>query len=492
MEKFDIFQDIAERTGGSIYIGVVGPVRTGKSTFIKRFMDLMVIPNISNDYDRQRAQDELPQSGSGRTIMTTEPKFVPDEAITVALNGALTFKVRLVDCVGYTVPGALGYEENDGPRMVRTPWFDDEIPFEEAAEIGTRKVITEHSTLGLVVLTDGSITELDRDAYLDAEKRVIAELKELQKPFIILLNSVHPGARATQDLAAELSEIHNVPVYPVDCLQMEQQDVLAILQGILYEFPVREIGLNLPRWVEELQDRHWLREKYNEAIFATVEEIERLRDIDTAIQQLQGYDFIEEVNIGRIDLGTGNAVINLGAGQGLFYQVLSDLTGFEIEGDHHLLRLMSELSMAKQDYDKIVGALNEVREMGYGIVVPDLSDITFDEPELIRQGNRFGVKLKASAPSIHMVRANIMTEVTPFVGTEKQGEELVRYLNDEFEKAPERIWNSDFLGKSLQDLIQEGIHGKLQKMPGNAREKLQEALTKIINEGNGGLICIIF
>src|SRR5690606_22802524 len=468
---------------------VVGPVRTGKSTFIKRFMDLLVLPRIKDGYDRQRTQDELPQSGAGRTIMTTQPRFVPDQPVSIAFNGA-TARVRLVDCVGYTVPGARGYEDEDGPRMVRTPWFEEQIPFQQAAEIGTRKVIEDHSTIGLVVTTDGSVADLPRQAYVDAEERVVAELKALGKPFLVLLNAVEPDSGAVRQLADELSEEYGVAVVPVICLRMSQQDLLDVLHEILFEFPVREVSLRLPDWVEELDEDHPLRRQFLEAAWETVAPVQRLRDMDDAVQALAGFDFVDKVTLVRMELGEGTATVRLGTRRGLFYKVLAEMTGFEVEGDHHLVRLMKELAVAKREYDKVAAALAEVYDMGYGIVTPTLEDIAFDDPEIIRQGGRFGVKLKAGAPSIHMVRANIYTEVTPFVGTEKQGEELARYLTEEFEKDPSRVWNSDFLGKSLQELVREGIQSKLHRMPEHAQEKLQETLTKIVNEGSGGLICV--
>ena len=491
MEKFDIFQDITERTGGSIYIGVVGPVRTGKSTFIKRFMDLMVLPRIEDVHEKERTIDELPQSGAGRTIMTTEPKFVPDEAVEIGLTNNIKCRVRLVDCVGYTVEGAKGYEEETGPRMVRTPWFDHEIPFQEAAEIGTRKVIAEHSTLGLVVTTDGSITEISRENYVAAEERVISELEELGKPFLVVLNSITPEKEETKALARSLEEKYNVAVIPMDCLRMTQEDIMELMHRVLYEFPVREIVIRLPQWVDELAEDHKLSKRFGAAVFETVENIHKLRDVTTAVEAFRQYESVQSVKLATMDLGSGKAVIDLFVDGSLFYQVLQEMTGFAVEGDHHLMRLMQELSAAKKEYDLIAQAFADVRERGYGIVSPRLEDITFDEPELIKKGNRFGVRLTASAPSFHLIRANIVTEVTPFVGTEKQGEEMVRYLTEEFEADPSKIWSSDFLGKSLYELIQEGISSKLHRMPEHAQEKLQETLSKIINEGSGGLICII-
>ncbi|MBU7005533.1 stage IV sporulation protein A [Phosphitispora fastidiosa] len=491
MEKLDIFRDIAERTGGDIYLGVVGPVRTGKSTFIKRFMDLLVINNIKNVHDRERARDELPQSGAGRTIMTTEPKFIPQEAVEIPVSASLKVKMRVVDCVGYSVEGALGYEENDGPRMVRTPWFDEEIPFQEAAEMGTRKVIADHSTIGLVVTTDGSITEIPRANYIPAEERVVEELKELDKPFIVVLNSIKPKAPETQELAESLREKYNVPVLSMDVAEMMPEDILEILEEILYEFPVNEVNITLPKWIEELEEKHWLREKFEDAVRNTVREVRRLRDIDNAVDQLGTFDFVGMVNLSEMNMGTGIATIDMDAEEGMFYQILQEVSGFEIEGEHTLLRLMRDLSFAKKEFDKVASALNEVKESGYGVVTPRLDEMNLEEPELIRQGSRFGVRLKASAPSLHIIRADITTELTPIIGTEKQCEELVRYMLNEFEENPQKIWESNIFGKSLHDLVREGIQNKLHRMPENAQAKLQETLQRIVNDGSGGLICII-
>ncbi len=491
MEKLDIFRDMAERTGGDIYLGVVGPVRTGKSTFIKRFMDLVVLSNIKNVHERERARDELPQSGGGRTIMTTEPKFIPAEAVEIPVSSSLKVKMRVVDCVGYTVEGALGYEENEGPRMVRTPWFDTEIPFQEAAEIGTRKVITDHSTIGIVIITDGTITEIPRANYISAEERVIDELKDLEKPFIVILNSTRPKSPETQELAYSLEEKYSVPVLPMDVAELSQQDILDILEEILYEFPVNEVSLTLPKWIEELDGSHWLRTRFEEAVRDTVKEVQRLRDIDGAIEKLGTYDFIGEVNLRAMDMGTGKATIDMDSAEGMFFQILQEVSGFEIEGEHTLLRLMRDLSYAKREFDKVSSALEEVKDSGYGVVTPRLDEMNLEEPELIKQGSRFGVRLKASAPSLHLIRADITTEITPIIGTEKQCEELVRYMLNEFEENPKKIWESNIFGKSLHDLVREGIQNKLHRMPENAQVKLQETLQRIVNDGSGGLICII-
>ncbi|TYO95552.1 stage IV sporulation protein A [Desulfallas thermosapovorans] len=492
MEKFDIFRDIAERTEGDIYLGVSGGVRTGKSTFIKRFMDLMVIPNIENEFERERAKDELPQSGAGKTIMTTEPKFVPNEAVELEISPNLKVKVRLVDCVGYRVEGALGYEDEEGnPRMVSTPWFEEPVSFEEAAETGTRKVISEHSTIGLVVTTDGTITDIPRENFVPAEERVVQELKDISRPFIIILNSTNPGSEEAIQLADELSEKYDVPVIPINCAEMSQSDILLIMEKALFEFPVNEVSITMPLWVEELEQKHWLREKFDEAVQDTVQQVRRLRDIDGAVEKLGEYDMVQTVNLNNLDLGTGTAAIEITSKPDLFYRVLAEETGFQLEGDHQLFRLVKELAVAKREYDKVAPALMELKETGYGMVTPGIEDMQLEEPELIRQGSRFGVKLKASAPSIHMIQANINTEITPIIGTEKQCEELVRYMLNEFEENPQKIWQSEIFGKSVSDLVREGIQNKLQRMPENAQAKLQETVKRIVNEGSGGLICII-
>lgn len=491
MEKQDIFRDIAERTGGDLYLGIGGGVRTGKSTFIKKFMELLVIPNIKNPHDRERARDELPQSGAGRTIMTTEPKFVPNEAVEINVSSGLKVKMRLVDCVGYKVEGALGYEEEEGPRMVSTPWFEEPIPFQEAAELGTRKVISEHSTLGIVITTDGSITDIARDNYVDAEERVIEEFKDINRPFLVIMNTANPQSPEMNDLCEELAEKYDVPVIPVNCAELTQKDILSILEKVLYEFPVNEVSISLPIWVEELESKHWLRKKFDDAVRETVRHIKRLRDIDNAVENLGDYDFVSTVALNKMNMGTGVAAIDISSRPDLFYQVLSEDTGFRVDGEHELYRLVKDLAVVKREYDKVSVALQEVRETGYGVVTPRLDEMNLEEPELIRQGNRFGVKLRASAPSLHIIRADITTEITPIIGTERQCEELVRYMLNEFEENPQKIWDSEIFGKSLHDLVREGIQNKLHRMPENAQVKLQETLQRIVNEGSGGLICII-
>lgn len=491
MVKYDLIQHIIERTGGDIYLGVVGPVRTGKSTFIKRFMELVVLPNILDPADQERARDELPQSSAGKTIMTTEPKFIPDEAIEIKVRDNIGMRVRMVDCVGYTVNGAIGYEDDGGPRMVTTPWFDYDIPFEEAAEVGTRKVIADHSTIGIVVTTDGTISDIPRSDYVEAEQRVIEELKELGKPFVILLNSVRPFSQEALALKEELSESYNVPVIPFNALQLMEEDINIVFQEVLYEFPVREVNINLPSWVEVLDADHWLRSDYSQVIRDSVMDVNRLRDIDHMVETLSTKDIVENIMLKEMDLGTGKAVIEIMAPETLFEQVLSEICGVEIEDQADLLMILKDSVAAKREYDKLAEALVQVSETGYGIVPPQLDEMTLEEPEIIRQGGRFGVRLKASAPSLHIIRVDVKSEFAPIVGTEKQSEELINYIMGEFEENPEKIWQSDIFGKSLHSLVKDGISTKLGNMPPNAQDKLQETLEKIINEGSGGLIAII-
>ena len=491
MAVFNIYKDIADRTEGDIYAGVVGPVRTGKSTFIKRFMELLVLPNIDNKYKKERAKDELPLSGSGKTIMTTEPKFVPNEAVELTLNENIKFKVRMVDCVGYLVSGALGHEEDFMPRMVSTPWYEKEIPFEEAAEIGTKKVITDHSTIGFVVTTDGSITDIDRSNYIKAEERVISELKELEKPFIIILNSRHPSLDSTIALRESLQSKYGVSVVAIDCLNMEVEDIERVFEKLLYEFPVKEVSINLPKWIEGLPKKHWIKENILNSLKETIEGLQKLNEVSDFLSPMKELDIVKDINLTEIRLGEGIVNSEVIIDEGLFYNVLNDMTGYSIEGDYQLLGLISKLAETKKNYDKIEKALIEAREIGYGLVSPSLDELELAEPEIYRQGNRFGVKLKAKAPSLHVLRADIATEVSPLIGTEKQSEELIQYLLSEFEGEPSKIWQSNLFGKSLYDLVNEQLQGKLSTMPEDARQKLRKALERIINDGSGGLICII-
>ena len=491
MNEYNIYEDIARRTNGDIYIGVVGPVRTGKSTFIKRFMDLAVIPNIKDVHKQERARDELPQSASGRTIMTTEPKFIPNEAVTISLDNNIKMNVRLVDCVGYLVDGAIGHLENDAPRMITTPWFEEKIPFESAAEIGTQKVINEHSTIGLVVTTDGTISEIPRESYVKAEERVINELKELNKPFAVLLNSAYPDSDETLNLKNELEEKYGTTVIVVDCMSLNEKDINEILEKLLLEFPVEEVNLCLPDWLDSLDISHWLKCKLLENMKEVFCDVKNMKNVTNVIKNITECENIEGASIVEIDMGKGCAKINLTFPEELFYKILSELADVEIKNQSELVQTINEMSKVKHKYDKIAYALNEVEQKGYGIVTPSMDEMMLEEPEIIKQGGRFGVKLKASAPSIHMIRADIETEVSPIVGSEKQSEDLVEYLMSEFESDPKKIWESNIFGKSLHELISEGLHNKLYKMPEDAQEKLQETLQRIINEGSGGLICII-
>lgn len=491
MENFDIYKDIAERTQGDIYVGVVGPVRTGKSTFIKRFMDLMVIPNIENSYKKQRAKDELPQSASGKSIHTTEPKFIPNEAIEIKLKDGIKFKVRMVDCVGYIVKGALGYTEGEAPKMVSTPWYDHEIPFEEAAEFGTKKVINEHSTIGLLVTTDGSITDISREEYLEAEERVVNELKSINKPFIIVLNSSKMYDPQSVSLRKELEEKYDVPVQLMDVLNMKEDDIMTVFQRVLKEFPIKEINIDMPEWIEKLEATHWLKINFLNLVKDMCLKISRVRDIKKVVDGFETVEFLKGAMLREMNMGEGTATINLHPKGEIFYKVLSELAGNEIHGENELLALMKVLSFSKREYDKVASALIDVRETGYGLVAPQLTEMKLEEPEIVRQGNRYGVKLKASAPSLHFIKANIETEISPIMGTERESEELVNSLLEQFESDPSKIWQSNMFGKSLEVLVKEGLQNKLYKMPEDVQVKIQRTLQKIINEGNGGLICII-
>lgn len=491
MENLEIYEDIANRTDGDIYVGVVGPVRTGKSTFIKNFMDLLVIPNIENNYKKERARDELPQSAAGRTIMTTEPKFVPNEAIEITVGDNLKLKTRLVDCVGYLVNNALGHMEGDVPRMVKTPWFDEEIPFEQAAEIGTKKVIAEHSTIGILVTTDGTITEIPREDYIEAEERVVKELKEMKKPFVIVLNTSMPDAEETLSLARELEQKYNVPVIPTDCTMLNQNDVNRIFGKILYEFPIERINIKYPGWIEGLSDEHSLKKELYNEIKEAFSKTRVIKDINDGVGKISGTDIILKTNIEGINLGNGSIDIEIVLKENLFYNVLTEITGVEVNDEAELFSTITRLSETKKQYDKVAYALEEVKQKGYGIVMPGMEELILEEPEMVKQGSRYGVRLRAKAPSIHMIRADIETEVSPIVGSEKQSEELVNYLLSEFESDPIKIWESNIFGKNLHELVNEGLQNKLYRMPEDAREKLQETLERIVNEGSGGLICII-
>lgn len=491
MMNSNIYRDIAERTGGNIYIGVVGPVRTGKSTFIKRFMENLVLPNIENNFDRERARDEMPQSAAGKTVMTAEPKFIPDEAVEIVLSDNARLSVRMVDCVGYIVPEAMGHIENGGPRMVSTPWREAPMPFTEAAEYGTRKVITDHSTIGVVVTTDGTIGEIGRQNYVEAEKRIVNELKEMGKPFAVIMNSADPSRDESIRLATEIEKEYGVPVALVNCLELNSEDIKHILEMILMEFPIRQISVDVPLWLCALGDDHPIYVSVKDSVLASASEIRKIADVKGAFDGITENEYIESGVITEIDLGTGDARLNVRLPQELYYKTLGEMTGFEITGEETLVGLLRELSEMKKKYDKIASALEDVNESGYGIVTPDLSELTLDEPEIVKQNGGYGVKLKAGGPSIHMIKARIETEINPIVGTEAQSEELVNRMTEEYSEDPSKIWESNVFGKTLHELVSDGLTSKLEHMPPEARERLSETLEKVINEGSGGLICII-
>lgn len=487
----NIYKDIATRTGGDIYIGVVGPVRTGKSTFIKKFMDNLVIPNITDDFQRERANDELPQSAAGRTIMTTEPKFIPEDAVNISLENNAGFNVRLIDCVGYIVPSAIGYIEDETPRMVMTPWYDEPIPFNMAAEIGTKKVITEHSTIGLVITTDGSISDIDRDEYKEAEERVISELKEINKPFIVLMNCMYPDSDNVKGMCNELTEKYAVPVLPVNCLDLDEEKIREIISKILFCFPVKEIKFDIPKWINSLGKE----DKIKSTIFQTISEvsstIEKISDCNSLTDRLCVCELIDEASLSDIDLGNGSVKFKVMLENHLFYDVISEKSGMAVKNERELMDIMCSLAATKSHYDRIKDALEQVEATGYGIVMPTIEELKLEAPEIMKQGGRYGVRLKASAPSIHLMKANISTEVSPIVGSEKQSEDLVMSLMSEFDEDPLKIWDSNIFGKSLNELVNDGLHSKLSRLPEEARMRLSQTLERLINEGCSGLICII-
>ena len=490
-QTFDLYRDIAQRTDGDVYIGVVGPVRTGKSTLITRMMEELVLDGMPSGPRRDRIADELPQSAGGKTIMTTQPKFVPGEAVEVSLGDRANVRVRMVDSVGYLVEGALGIEEDGRARMVHTPWFDHDIPFEQAAEIGTRKVIADHATIGLVVTTDGSIAELPRESYVAPEERVVRELKQLGKPFVMVLNSRTPRSADTLALRQKLSDRYEVPVLAFNVKEMNSEDIMGMFEQVLFQFPLREIRVAVPGWLHALEEEHWLVQHVLKGVRDGAQALVRMCDHVDFAQAFDESEYTDGLLTDGIDLGQGRLRYTLPLKEGLFNRILGEQCGTEILGDAHLLKLMKELVAAKSEYDHVADALRSVRETGYGLVTPSMNELTLQEPQIVQQGSRFGVKLKASAPSLHLIRVDIETEVSPVVGTEKQSEELVRYLLEEFENDPQRIWNTNFFGKSLHELVREGLSNKLMRMPIDAQEKVQETLSRIINEGDGGMICIL-
>lgn len=488
--QFDVYNDIQARTGGEIYIGVVGPVRTGKSTFIKRFMDLLVIPNIEDVHSRERAIDELPQAAAGRTIMTTEPKFIPKEAAEITFNDNTKVKIRLIDCVGYMVDGATGHIEDDHERMVKTPWFDAEIPFTQAAEIGTKKVINDHSTIGIVVTTDGSFGELPRLNYMAPEEKTITELKQLGKPFIVLLNTTKPYSADTIKLAEDMTQYYNVPVMPVNAEQLKKDDITRIMESILSVFPVTELDFYLPKWVEMLPSDHWLKQDLIEAVktvFANVSEVK-----DANIENFNtDSKYVKRFKLDNVNMQDGTVSVNAEFDDMYYYQILSDMIGVEITDEYQLISTLRDLAAKKAEFEKVSYAANQVRSKGYGIVSPLKEEIRIDEPELMKHGSKYGVKIKATGPSIHMIKADIITEVAPIVGTEEQAKDLINYINTNAKENPDGIWETNIFGKTVRQLIEDGINVKVNKLTDESQLKLQETMQKIINDSNGGIVCII-
>lgn len=490
MDQFHVYKDIKARTGGEIYIGVVGPVRTGKSTFIKRFMELMVLPNMEDEHNRNQTRDELPQSAAGKTIMTTEPKFIPKEAAKIELEDGIQAKVRLIDCVGFMVDGAAGHIENDAERLVRTPWYDHEIPFTKAAEIGTRKVINDHSTIGIVVTTDGTIGELKHPSYLAAEERTIQELKNLKKPFVVLLNSTRPYSDETVELAKGMSQKYGVSVIPTNCEQLKKEDIYHILESVLLEFPVTQMDFFIPKWLEILPSGHWLKSGVIQTVKEVVHQVSQMKDITSKLLAVAS-DAIQGMRVNRMDMSDGRISIGVQIDDGYYYQILSDYVGLPIEGEYQLMQTLSSLAQMQKEYEKVQNALNQVRLRGYGVVTPERSEIILDEPQVIKHGNKYGVKMKAEAPSINMIKAHIETEIAPIVGSEQQAEDLIAYIRQNARESEEGIWNTNIFGKSIEQIVEDGIQAKVSQMTEDCQMKLQDTLQKIINDSNGGMICII-
>lgn len=490
MEKKEIIKNIAKRSGGNIYLGIVGAVRTGKSTFIKRMVESLIIPNIEDEYEKKRTLDEIPQSAAGKTIMTTEPKFVPNNTAKIKIDD-MNCNIKLIDCVGYMINNAIGATDENGPRMVKTPWYNEEIPFTEAAEIGTEKVIKEHSTIGIVVTTDGSIGEFERNDYIEAEKRVIAELKEIGKPFIVVLNTTHPNTEDTKSLSNNLKEEYQVPVLPISIETMTEKDMYDILREALYEFPVLEVKINMPEWISILNPTHKIKKSYIESIKESVVEIDKIRDVDKITEHFLENEYIEKSYLSDIDTSTGTITVNLTAPIELYNETLKELINVDIKTKTDLLSLFQDLSVAKKEYDSLKYALKMVKQTGYGIATPTIEDMKLDKPEIIKQGSRFGVKLKAVAPSIHMIRVDVESTFEPIIGSEVQSKELIDYLTKNQDKDPNEIWKSEIFGRSLDSIVQEGIQSKINLMPDNIRFKLQNTLTKVVNKGSNNVITIV-
>lgn len=490
MDKYEIIKDISERTKGDIYLGVVGAVRTGKSTFIKKCIENLVVPNISDEYERKRCLDEIPQTAQGKTIMTIEPKFVPSNGAKVQIED-FSANIRLIDCVGYVIDAAKGYEDENGPRMVRTPWYDEEIPFVEAAEIGTEKVIKDHSTIGVVVTTDGSIGDFERHDYIKAEEKVIGELTSINKPFIVVLNSTHPTDPQTQVLAKDMRNNYGIPVLPMDVLSMNERDVIDILREALYEFPVLEVSVDMPEWIGVLNSNHYVKKSYVEKIKESVVEVDKLRDVDTILEHFNDCEYISKAYMSKVDPATGILNIRLDAPDELFNTVLNEMIGVDITSKASLLSMLQDYKESKKEYDQVKYALKMVKATGYGVATPSLSDMTLDKPEVTKQGNRYGIKLKAKAPSIHMIRVDVESSFEPIIGTEVQSKELIDYIMKDSKNDPNSIWSSEIFGRSLDQIVQEGIQSKINMMPENIQFKLQQTMSKVVNKGSGNLIAIV-
>lgn len=490
MEKNEIIKNIAKRSGGDIYLGVVGAVRTGKSTFIKRVVETLIVPNIENEYERKRALDEIPQSAAGKTIMTTEPKFVPNNTAKIKIDD-VNCNIKLIDCVGYMIDNAIGATDENGPRMVKTPWYNEEIPFTEAAEIGTEKVIKEHSTIGIVVTSDGSIGEFQRHEYVEAEKRVIEELKSIGKPFIVILNSTHPNLPDTERIAESIKEEHKVPVLPISIEAMNEKDMYNILREALYEFPVLEVKINMPEWIAILNPDNKIKKSYIESIRESVVEIDKIRDIEKITEHFLENEYIEKCYLSDVDTSTGIITVNLTAPIELYNETLKELIDVDIKSKADLLSLFQEFNIAKKEYDQIKYALKMVKQTGYGIATPSIEDMKLDKPEIIKQGPRYGVKLKAVAPSIHMIRVDVESTFEPIIGSEVQSKELIDYLMKDHDKNQNEIWKSEIFGRSLDSIVQEGIQSKINLMPDNIRFKLQNTLTRVVNKGSNNVITIV-
>lgn len=484
----NIYADIAARTGGNIYIGVVGPVRTGKSTLIKRIMEELVIPNITDPYRKERARDELPQSGSGKTIMTSEPKFVPEEAVEITPDGTARLRIRMIDSVGYMVDGAVGAEEDGVPRMVTTPWYDHEIPMTEAAELGTKKVMEEHCSIGLVVTTDSSITDIPRSDYVTAERRAIMDMQATGKPFLVIVNTRNPGSDEAKAVQNYLQKEFGITPMIADCQAIDTAGINELLKALLYAFPMAELRVHLPRWMDALEPEHPVKAELYDALLQCAGEISTLGQAEASLSQLRNLEQVLDFSIRSVDLATGTVSCALGFPEKLFYEILSARAGIPIQTDAQLLSLLTEMSSIKQEYDKISDALSSVKATGYGVVMPTAAEMTLETPEILRKGNAFGVKLKAGAPSIHMIRVDIDTEISPMVGDEKQSQDLIAFLSGE---SPEKLWESNIFGKSVYELIQEGLTAKLVRTPEDVRAKFRGSLTRIVNEGATGLICLI-